>query len=93
MRFFVALLSGYRRYLVYPTKRDPNPIRLFNEEEFLEKIERDLRPFATALCDTQVSYGARLLCSMQAETQAETQVVIESAFLLESCSLIVCVLP
>lgn len=54
MRFFVAILSGYRRCLVYPTKANPNPARLFNVDDFLDKLERDSRPFAEAMCDTQV---------------------------------------
>lgn len=54
MRFFVALLCGYRRCLVYPTKANPNPVRLFNVDDFLDKLERDSRPFAEAMCDTQV---------------------------------------
>lgn len=54
MRFFVAMLSGYRRCLVYPTKANPNPARLFNVDDFLDKLERDSRQFAEAMCDTQV---------------------------------------
>lgn len=54
LRFFVALLSGYRRFLVYPTKQDPNPMRLFCVEDYLDKLERESRPFAEAMCDTQV---------------------------------------
>lgn len=55
MRFFVALLSGYRRFLVFPTKANPNPARLFNVEDYLDKLERDSRPFAELLCGSQVS--------------------------------------
>ncbi|CAM9708738.1 unnamed protein product, partial [Scytosiphon promiscuus] len=53
LRFFVAMLAGYRRCLVYPTKVNPNPARLFNVEDYLDKLERDSRPFAEAMCDTQ----------------------------------------
>lgn len=56
LRFFVALLSGYRRFLVYPTKANPNPARLFNVEDYLDKLERDSRPFAEVMCDTQASF-------------------------------------
>lgn len=54
MSFFVALLSGYRRFLVYPTKGNPNPARLFSVEDYLDKLERDSRPFAELLCGSQV---------------------------------------
>lgn len=50
----MGLLSGYRRCLVYPTKSNPNPVKLFNVDDFLDKLERDSRPFAEAMCDTQV---------------------------------------
>ncbi|CAN0189806.1 unnamed protein product, partial [Laminaria digitata] len=53
LRFFVALLSGYRRFLVFPTKANPNPARLFNVEDYLDKLERDSRPFAELLCSSQ----------------------------------------
>lgn len=54
MRFFVTLLSGYRRCLVYPTKANPNPARLFNVDDYLDKLDRDSRAFAETMCDTQV---------------------------------------
>lgn len=57
MRVFVAMLCGYRRFLVYPTKANPNPVRLFNVDDFVDKLERDSRPFAEAMCDTQVKNG------------------------------------
>lgn len=60
LRFFVALLAGYRRCLIYPSKEDPNPVRLFNTREFVERLDRDLRAFAAALCKTQVRRRARL---------------------------------
>ncbi|CBJ25874.1 conserved unknown protein [Ectocarpus siliculosus] len=53
LRFFVTFLSGYRRCLVYPTKANPNPARLFNVDDYLDKLDRDSRPFAEAMCDTQ----------------------------------------
>ncbi|CAN0071785.1 unnamed protein product, partial [Ectocarpus sp. 12 AP-2014] len=53
LRFFVTFLSGYRRCLVYPTKANPNPARLFNMDDYLDKLDRDSRPFAEAMCDTQ----------------------------------------
>lgn len=56
LRFFVGLLSGYRRCLVYPTRTNPNPVRLFNVDDFLDKLERECRPFAEAMCDTQVLF-------------------------------------
>lgn len=68
LRFFVALLSGYRRWLVYPTKANPNPVRLFNVDDFLDKLERDSRPFAEAMCDTQVCTAVATTCGCGAET-------------------------
>lgn len=59
LRFFVALLAGYRRFLVYPTKANPSPVRLFNTNDFLEKLDRDTRPFAEAMCDTQARTDLR----------------------------------
>lgn len=39
---------------MYPTKANPSPVRLFNVEDYLDKLERESRPFAEVMCDTQV---------------------------------------
>jgi hypothetical protein len=54
LRLFVALLRGYRRCLVYPTKQDPQHVRgYFSRAAFLDNMGEEYRPFVAALMSTQ----------------------------------------
>ncbi len=53
MRVFASFLRGYRQYLVFPAEKNPSPIHLFREKDFLEGKNTNCRPFIAALIETQ----------------------------------------
>lgn len=54
LKFFVAILKNYRRYIIYGTSNDPDPLTKFRFEEFLAEQPADAQPFLEELIPTQM---------------------------------------
>ncbi len=52
-RFFVSLLSDYRKYLVFPSPDNPKPPDRFLKDAFVASHSSDMAPFLTALVESQ----------------------------------------
>ncbi len=57
MSLFVTFLGGYRRWLVFPTEKNPSPTHMFRKKGFIEDKKPDYRPFVAALLDTQAFHN------------------------------------
>jgi hypothetical protein len=54
LNFFVSILKNYRRYLIYGTSSDPDPLIKFRFSEFLAEHSSDWQPFLRELSSTQM---------------------------------------
>ena len=54
LKFFVAILKSYRKYIVYGTSNDPDPLTKFRFDDFLTEQPADARPFLEELLATQM---------------------------------------
>ena len=54
IKFFVAILKNYRRFIVYGTSNDPDPLTKFRFDEFLAEQPVDAQPFLEELILTQM---------------------------------------
>ena len=54
LKFFVAILKTYRKYIVYGTSNDPDPLTKFRFDEFLAEQPADARAFLEELVATQM---------------------------------------
>ena len=54
IKFFVAILKNYRRFIVYGTSNDPDPLTKFRFDEFLAEQPADAQPFLEELILTQM---------------------------------------
>ncbi len=52
-RFFVSLLSDYRKYLVFPAPDNPKPPDRFLKDSFMASHSSDMGSFLTALVNSQ----------------------------------------
>ena len=54
LNFFVAILKDYKKYLIYGTPEDPDPIVKFKFSEFIFDQAAEFRPFLQVMVETQV---------------------------------------
>ena len=53
LKFFVSILKDYKRYLIYGTPEDPDPMTKFKFDEFIADQPADWRPFLREMVETQ----------------------------------------
>eukprot|EP01036_Dinobryon_divergens_P027068 gene27068-35782_t len=53
LKFFVAILKDYKKYLIYGTPEDPDPIVKFKFSEFISDQAAEFRPFLQVMVETQ----------------------------------------
>lgn len=53
LRFFVAIIKNYRKYLIYPSHDNPNPLVNFRHKDFIEDHPSDWGDFLGSLTRTQ----------------------------------------
>jgi hypothetical protein len=53
LRFFVAIMRTYRKYLIYPTQETPNPLVNFRAKQFIQDHPAQWSHFLTTLLKTQ----------------------------------------
>ncbi|KAJ3451082.1 c-myc promoter binding protein [Anaeramoeba flamelloides] len=51
---FFSLFKKYRRYIIYPTKENPDPETIFQIEEFLKNVSEEFHHFLRAFLNSQM---------------------------------------
>ena len=53
LKFFVAVLKNYKKYLIYGNSENPDPMVKFKFQEFLNEHPSDWQPFIRDMIDSQ----------------------------------------
>ncbi|CAM9133700.1 unnamed protein product, partial [Ectocarpus fasciculatus] len=53
LKFFVAIMKNYRKYLIYPSHETPNPLINFQQKDFIEDHPADWVDFLKSVLPTQ----------------------------------------
>lgn len=53
LKFFVAIMKNYRKYLIYPSKEVPNPLINFQQKDFIAEHPSDWVEFLRSVLPTQ----------------------------------------
>ena len=53
LKFFVAIMKNYRKYLIYPSQETPNPLINFQQKDFIEDHPADWAEFLKSVLPTQ----------------------------------------